>query len=121
MPFLTSPGPAAPVTVYGSYPSGTAPGQYFIVLERDGQPTVIGQFTVVQNATGGTFSVTVSLPAGTYNLGALGAANGVAVYNAVFEPDKGNWSLAGPNTAITGRLGGSIGSGPAASIGVGGR
>ncbi len=105
---LTSTGPDQPVTIYGSYASGTPAGRYFVAVRRDGKPEAIGQFTVTVAHQGGTFSKRVFLSPGAYTVGGSGNTDGdISVYTANFDPARGAWTLNGVDTAITATLSGA--------------
>jgi hypothetical protein len=115
---ITSPGPNRPIALYGSYGRGTAAGQYFVAVQINGQPQVIGRFTVVQNSGGGTFVVTAPLAAGDYALGGSGSMDGdISVYSSTFDANNGNWTPSGVDHTITGSLKAATGMGRTAALG----
>jgi hypothetical protein len=108
MPVLLTSATDQPVTIYGSYPSGTQPGRYFLAVRRDGRPEVIDQFTVPGgDHQGGTFAKRAFLSPGTYAVGGDGNTDGdVSVYTATFDPARGTWTLNSVDRAITATLSG---------------
>ena len=91
---LTSTGTDEPIEIFGTYPTSTPAGTYFIVLNNGGTPEVIGEFIVTGNTTTantatGTFAVNVSLPAGTYNVGGSGASFGDIKGSITPSPERG--------------------------------
>lgn len=106
MPFpLTSTGPDQPITIYGSYASGTTAGVYFVAVRGGGKPGVIGEFTVPAGHQGGTFAKRASLPPGAYAAGGSGNAEGdISVYSAKFDPAHETWTLNSVDSVITASL-----------------
>ena len=105
---LTSAAADQPVTIYGSYASGTQAGRYFLAVRRGGKPEVIGQFTVPAGHQGGTFAKKAFLAPGAYAVSGSGNADGdISVYTATFDPARGTWTLNGVDKVITATLSGA--------------
>ena len=109
MPFLLTLGAAdQPVTIYGSYASGTQAGRYFVAVLRDRKPEVIGQFTVPVGHKGGTFAKRAVLSPGAYTVGGDGISDGdICVCSAKFDPADGSWALSGVDRVLTANLSGT--------------
>lgn len=105
---LTSAATDQPVTIYGSYPTGTQAGRYFVAVRRGGNPEAIGQFTVPEAHQGGTFTKRAFLGPGAYTVGGSGNTDGdISVYTATFDPARGTWTLNDVDRAITATLSGT--------------
>lgn len=123
MPFpLTSAGTDQPVTIYGSYASGTSAGVYFVAVRRSGKPEVIGQFTVPAGHQGGTFVKRAFLPTGAYTAGGSGNADGdISVYAGNFDPESGSWALNAVDSVMTANLSGTTAIPRTSAVGAVGR
>ena len=66
---ITSTGPTEAILVDGAWDSSASGGEYFVVLDTVLDPEAIGSFMVPDSTNGGTFSISVSLATGSYDLG----------------------------------------------------
>jgi len=89
-------GAATSGVIYGTWPTGTAAGTYFVAWNKSGTLEVLGKFIVPANVAG-TFAIRATLP----------PAAAIAVYNGV-RNNKGVaeniWSPGSINTALTATL-----------------
>ena len=79
---ITSTGPSQAIGIFGSFLSSTTGGVYYIVEQvartiAIGRLLVLGSISVPTTKSSGTFSDLVSLPAGTYTLGATGGTGDI--------------------------------------------
>jgi hypothetical protein len=99
---LSSSGPAQQSRIRGTYPKGASAGRYFIVVRINGENSVAGEFTIPADSGGGSFTLALSLAAGTYLLGGDGSSEGdICVYSSKYRPESGVWSLVRIDEALT--------------------
>jgi hypothetical protein len=73
--------------------------QYFVVLGTNAGITRIGKLTAQNFSTDCAFNTTVSLPAGTYNVGTVGTDNNIYIVNAAGMSGDGPSSAEGQGSA----------------------
>jgi len=72
---------------------------YYIVLGTSNGTQVIAQIHAAKFSTGAAFALTVSLPAGSYNVGRIGTANDIYFVNAAGNSGGGVSSEEGQGAA----------------------
>lgn len=89
----------------GNWAANARPGRYFIVWNTGDSLSQVGSF-IVPVGMEGTFAARLTLPRGTYVLGAIGEAGSIGVYSGKYTLGNAGdgWSLDIPDAVLTRNL-----------------